>query len=97
MASTTPTTKDPYFSYLVLNMKYTVWAWEGGRSTRVWVQIAHRIAQATVVPFLLLAACEGVGKNGLFLILNLGIFLANQIVPQKVFAHLKGWYARLRH
>ena len=70
--------RERRFSYLTLNMKYTLYAWTD-RSPHKWIQIAHKIAEITLFPFLLIAACEAIFKNGLFLLVNLGIGAANHI------------------
>jgi hypothetical protein len=41
-----------------------------------WLSQAQKVAWATQLPFLLIALFEGTFKNGLFVILNLGLLIA---------------------
>ncbi len=59
-------------AYIPLNFDYTMRAWDHV-AEEPWIQKAQVIAQIAVFPLLLIAACEAVFKNGLFLVANLGI------------------------
>jgi hypothetical protein len=72
--------REDRLPYLSLNMRYTLAAWNGEPADR-WVQTARRIAQIVLFPILIFAACEALFKNGLFVIANLGICLANSLYP----------------
>lgn len=66
------------FFYLDLNMNYTLRAWQS-RSPYALIRLAQKIAHITLIPFLIIATFEVVVKNGLFLLINLGVALANTI------------------
>ena len=80
----TEPSRESRFAYMALNMDYTLRAWNDLPSNPA-IRLAHRIAEATLFPVILIAALESVFKNGLFLIANLGIAAAN--TAHHIFCH----------
>ena len=64
------------FSYLILNMHYTLDVWNDPSAKRI--QSVHLVGSVALFPLALIAACEAVYKNGFFLLANLGIAAANK-------------------
>ena len=66
------------FFYLELNMHYTQRAWENRSEYRL-IRLAQQIAHIALIPFIAIATFEVVVKNGLYLLINIGVAAANQI------------------